>query len=407
MGQLTLNPRGAETSDPLRHAARPARLARPDHRVAGETSLRTSRVVIVDDHEANVVLLERLLRHWGYVDVTGLTESTTVVDVCAQIEPDLLLLDLQMPEPDGFQVMDLLARADGGRFPVPILVLTADLAPEAKEQALSMGAKDFLHKPFDPTEVRLRIRNLLETRRLHLELHRYNEELEGRVRERTADLQGSRLEILDRLALAAEYRDYQTNEHARRIGRTAGLLADRLGLPTPTGSLLRRVAPLHDIGKIGVPDQVLLKPDRLTTEEREVMKAHTTIGARMLSGSQSPLLQLAEEVALTHHERWDGAGYPAGLAGAAIPIGGSIVAVADVFDALAHRRPYKQAWPVHRAVAEIHAHSGVQFDPRVVEAFLALDHRTLLEPVGTANDAHATAGLGASAPSTALGHGSL
>jgi putative two-component system response regulator len=181
------------------------------------------------------------------------------------------------------------------------------------------------------------------------------------------------------LALAAEYRDDETQEHARRIGRSAALIATKLGVPDDDVELLSRAAPLHDIGKIGIPDAILLKPDRLSPDEFELSKSHTTIGAGILSGSSSPLLRLAEEVALTHHEHWNGSGYPQGLSGERIPLAGRIVAIADVFDALTHDRPYKPAWAVDHAVAEIVGQSGKQFEPRMVDAFRELEHASLVE----------------------------
>jgi putative two-component system response regulator len=185
---------------------------------------------------------------------------------------------------------------------------------------------------------------------------------------------------------AAEYRDDETQQHARRIGRAAGALAHQLGLPAKAAREIRRAAPLHDIGKIGIPDQILLKPGKLTDEEFDVIRTHTTIGAQLLSGSQAPLLQRAEEIALTHHERWDGSGYPNGLAGDRIPIAGRIVSVVDVFDALTHDRPYKDAWPIGEAVEEILRQAGRQFDPAVVEAFQRLDHAALLEAIPAGSD---------------------
>jgi putative two-component system response regulator len=197
------------------------------------------------------------------------------------------------------------------------------------------------------------------------------------VAERTRDLEQARFEILDRLALAEEYRDDVTQEHARRIGRTCSLLARELGLPDENAELLRRAAPVHDVGKIGIPDAILLKPGKLDDAEFERIKTHTTIGAEILSGGSSPLLQTAERVALTHHERWDGQGYPRGLSGEQIPLIGRIAAVADVFDALTHDRPYKHAWPVEESVDEIVCERGRQFDPSVVKAFSRLDHSSL------------------------------
>jgi putative two-component system response regulator len=261
---------------------------------------------------------------------------------------------------------------------LPILVLTADMTPQAKQQALSGGASDFLLKPFDATEVLLRIGNLLQTRRLHLELQDQNQLLERRVSDRTAQLEAAHNEILERLALAAEYRDDETHQHTLRVGEASALLAAALGLSDEQVGQLRQAAPLHDIGKIGISDTVLLKPAKLTPEEFEHVKTHTLIGGRILADSPVTVLQLGREIALTHHERWDGSGYPHGLKGEGIPLSGRIVTVADVFDALTHDRPYKHAWPIDQAVAEITTQRERQFDPDVVDAFLGLLDRGTL-----------------------------
>jgi putative two-component system response regulator len=212
-------------------------------------------------------------------------------------------------------------------------------------------------------------------------LQNQSDHLEHTVLERTRALEEARVETLQRLAFAAEFRDDDTHQHTERVGRTAALLARGLGLQDATVALIRHAAPLHDVGKLGVSDTILLKPGKLTSEEFEAMREHTRIGARILADGRFPVIRLAAQIALTHHERWDGAGYPNGTVGDAIPLSGRIVAVADVFDALTHRRPYKQAWSVEAAVAEIRRLSGKQFDPHVVRAFEALDHRRLLEPV--------------------------
>jgi putative two-component system response regulator len=334
---------------------------------------KQARILIVDDQHANVLLLERLLAAHHFVDVTGTTQSDEAETICAEIEPDLLLLDLHMPEPDGFEIMRQLRARPAGPTPMPIIVLTADPSPETKRRALSIGANDFVHKPFDAVEVILRIENLLATRRLQLTLHTHNTMLEQRVRERTHELEHARIEIIERLAHAAEYRDDDTGEHTQRVGRTAALLADTLALPSDFVARIRRAAPLHDVGKLGISDAILLKPGKLTPSEYATMQEHVTIGAEILAGSRSKLLQLAKEIALTHHERWDGSGYPAGLKGEQIPISGRIVAVADVFDALTHHRPYKHAWPVVDALAELHRLSSHHFDPQIVERLKRLN----------------------------------
>ncbi len=333
--------------------------------------IKQARILLVDDKEANVRLLERLLKQEGYTNTVPITDSRTVLARYNECQPDLILLDLLMPYLDGFGVMEQLRRRTSSTN-VPILVLTADINADTKRRALTLGAKDFLTKPFDPVEVLLRIWNLLETRFLNLELQQQNYILDIKVHERTQALQDAQIEILERLACAAEYRDDMTGMHTYRVSQMVVQLAEALHIQPDKRELLQRAASLHDLGKIGIPDAILLKPDKLTPEEFEEIKTHTTIGGRILSGSHFELLQLAEEIALSHHERWDGLGYPSGLKGEAIPLVGRIVAVADVFDALTHKRPYKQAWSVPEALAEIEREGGHQFDPGIVAAFLQL-----------------------------------
>ena len=277
-----------------------------------------------------------------------------------------------MPQLDGVEVMELLRPLIPEGTYLPILVLTADTTPEAKRRVLSAGASDFLEKPFDRVEVLLRIRNLLEIRLLYRQVEGVNARLEQTVAKRTWELQDARRETLERLALAAEIRDYNTGEHVRRVGALSALIGQALELPGNKVDLIGEAAPLHDVGKIGISDGILLKPGKLTDEEFEEMKTHSTIGAHILAGSSSPVLQMAEEIALAHHERWDGTGYPSGLRGDEIPISGRIVAVADVFDSLTHERPYKDAWSIDHAMKEITADKETHFDPRVVEAFLTV-----------------------------------
>ncbi len=329
-----------------------------------------ARILIVDDEEPNVALLEAVLERAGYTNVTSLTDPRLVEDDVAAREPDLILLDLMMPRVDGFSVMKRLGEILPEDAYLPILVLTAAATREARERALFEGAMDFLTKPFDHAEVLLRVRNLLHTRQLHQDIRNHNKLLEQGVRDRTRKLEKAQVEILERLALLTEYRDDATRQHTVRVGDLSAQIARRLGMPEDETDMLRLAAQLHDLGKAGLADALLLKPGKFTEEEREVMKAHTTIGANILSNGQSRLLQLAEEIALSHHERWAGGGYPHGLVGEAIPLSGRIVAVADVFDALTHDRPYKKEWTVDQAIAEIVRLSGEQFDPYVVEAFL-------------------------------------
>lgn len=334
------------------------------------------RILVVDDEPANVALLQKMLRRAGYDDVAAEVDGRAALTAIASGDFDLILLDLHMPELDGFGVMTALREIVGPDEYLPVLVLTADVTRETKTRALSLGAKDFVTKPFDRDEVLLRASTLLHTRSLHVQLKRSNETLAERVRERTKDLVEAQLETMERLAVAAEYRDDDTGEHAVRVGELAARIARRLGMDDDETAQLRRAAPLHDVGKIGVSDTILLKPGRLTPDEFETMKKHTGIGAQILSGSRAACLQMAEVIARTHHERWDGTGYH-GLAGEDIPLYGRIVAVADVFDALTSERPYKHAWTPDDAIAEIRAQSGRQFDPAVVEAFIGVTQEEL------------------------------
>ncbi|MGH7700403.1 MAG: HD domain-containing phosphohydrolase [Gemmatimonadales bacterium] len=350
---------------------------------------RQPRILVVDDEQINIDLVRRILEPTGYTDLASTTDPRRAVALCRALEPDLILLDLRMPQVDGLELLGRFAAEIPQDEYLPILVLTSDDSADAKRLALSGGARDFLTKPLSPTEVRLRVHNLLETRFLHLELREHNRLLETRVRDRTAELvrrteelEEARVEILERLARAAEFRDDDTGYHTQRVGRLAAILAEASGQAADAVELIRRAAPLHDVGKIGVPDYVLLKQGRLDEKESLLMQRHTVIGGAILSGSGVPLLALGKDIALSHHERWDGTGYPSGARGTEIPMVGRLVAVADVFDALTHGRPYKSAWGVAPAVAEIVRERGRQFDPDVVDAFMTIE-RTALEALAT------------------------
>jgi putative two-component system response regulator len=341
---------------------------------------RNARILIVDDEPVNVDLLRRLLERAGFSRIESTNDSRQALDLYVKFRPDLILLDLHMPYRDGLEVMDELNQIAEASY-LPILMLTGDDTPEAKREALSRGAKDFLNKPFHSDEVLLRIGTLLETRFLYLQIQSQNQILEAKVRDRTRELEAAQIEIIERLARAAEFRDDNTGQHTERVGQMAALLARQIGLSDTQVSLIRRAAPLHDVGKIGIPDSILMKLGKLTPEEFELVKTHTTIGARILSGSRFTILRLAEEIAYHHHERWDGSGY-AGIKGADIPLAGRIVAIADVFDALTQKRPYKAAWTVSEAIGEIDRQRGHQFDPALVDAFLrVIEQREPKEPV--------------------------
>ncbi|NTV62619.1 MAG: response regulator [Oscillochloris sp.] len=333
-------------------------------------SILNARVLLVDDQDVNLRLLEIILKREGFTCVRSLNNPYDVLPAYVEYKPDIILLDLLMPELDGITIMEMLNRRIPSGVYLPILVLTADASPETRRRALSLGAKDFLTKPFDSSEVVLRLWNLLETRMLYLQLQQQNQQLSQEVQRSLHDLDEAQTEVILRLAQAAEYRDEETGQHTQRVGRLSALIARNLNLDEEQVELIRRAAPLHDIGKIAIPDHILRKPGRLTAEELEQMKEHPLVGARMLRNSRLPLLQAACEIALYHHERWDGTGYPQAIKGAAIPIMARIVAVADTFDALTHERPYKRAWSVEESISELHKGSGSRYDPQVVEALI-------------------------------------
>lgn len=328
-----------------------------------------ARIVVVDDQAANLRLIERMLEPCGYERVETYQRPGDALEAIQEEMPDLLVLDIQMPVMDGLELMARAREIEDSALSVPVLFLTSDGGRETKEHALRSGAQDYLVKPFSPLEVRLRIGNLLETRRLQRQLAHQNERLDALVDERTAELEEARLETLEKLALAAEYRDDETGEHIRRVGRMSARVGRAIGLDDARVDVLRRAAPLHDVGKIGIDDSILRKPGSLDAEEFEVMKTHTTIGAKILAGSSSAVLQAAEKIAHSHHENWSGGGYPRGISGSTIPLEARIVAVVDVFDSLTHERVYKEAMPVPEAEQMILEMEGEKFDPQVVRAF--------------------------------------
>ncbi len=342
-------------------------------RLPGVTRARhaEARILVVDDEPANLELVRAVLEPTGYRSVRSTADPFEALGLCLAEPPDLLILDLRMPGLSGAELLERLREGLPDFSLRPCLVLTSEHFREAKRRALGTGARDFLTKPVSPTELRLRVANLLETRFLHLALQRQNDLLEAAVRARTAELEEARLEILERLALAAEWRDDDTGEHIRRVGRLAADLARRVDLDADEVELIGRAAPLHDVGKIGIHDAILLKPGPLDAGELEAMRAHTTIGGEILSRSRFPSLRAAEEIARHHHENWDGSGYPMGLAGETIPLRARIVAIADVFDSLTHERVYKAAWTSDAALAEIRSAAGRKLDPRLTELFVS------------------------------------
>ena len=328
---------------------------------------QAAHIVVIDDEDDNLTLLARGLGRAGFHSVTGLTDARDLPTLLLAGPVDLVITDLRMPLVDGFSVLEMLSPYINQER-LPVLVMTGDASPDVRTQALTRGAKDFVTKPFDMIEVLLRVRNLLESRMLFQDLQKQNRTLLESASGRTRELESTRIEIIERLALAAEYRDDDTGQHNQRVGDLSAKLAEAIGWTKEDAGLLRRAAALHDIGKIGIPDALLRKPGNLTDSELRVMRTHAAIGARILGGSQIPLLQLAETVAISHHERWDGTGYPRGLKGEAIPMAGRIVAVADAFDAITNSRPYRPARSARVAMQLLHSDADRHFEGRLVDA---------------------------------------
>ena len=328
------------------------------------------KLLVVDDNAINLTLFRHLLQKLEGAEVECIADPVVALEWCAANDPDLILLDYMMPGVNGLQFIERL-RLIPGRADVPVVMVTADTESDVRHRALQLGAQDFLTKPVDKVELTARVNNLLALRRSQQQLSDRAAWLAEEVAKATAEIAAREKEAILRLSRAAEYRDPETGSHLLRMSNYTRQIAVQLGLPPAEQSLLLEASPMHDIGKVGTPDQILLKPGRLTPEEFEVMKQHATIGYEILRDSVSPLLQCAAKLALAHHEKFDGSGYPLGLAGEAIPLHGRIVAVADVFDALTSERPYKKAWTLDAAVDFLKANSGSHFDPTCVEAFLA------------------------------------
>jgi putative two-component system response regulator len=343
---------------------------------------RKPRILVVDDEEWNRELMEGLLAPLGY-EVIQAGDGKEALSKVKDTSPDLILLDIMMPGMDGFEVASLLKQNDETRL-IPIVMVTALRDVEDRVKALDVGADDFLTKPVEGIELKARVRSLLKVKAYYDHMKNYQSELEKEVKKRTQQLtraferiKGASLETIYRLSRAAEYKDEDTGEHIMRMSHYSAAIAKKMGLGDNVVESILYAAPMHDVGKIGIPDKILLKPGPLDPHEWEIMKKHTIIGGKILEGSREGFIRLGEVVALTHHEKWDGSGYPAGLKGRKIPLVGRIVAIADVFDALLSKRPYKEPFSLEKSYEIIREGRGIHFDPDVVDAFFEIQDEIL------------------------------
>lgn len=317
-------------------------------------------VLVVDDTPDNIELLARILKEEYRVKVASTGEKALQI-VCSPEPPDLILLDIMMPGMSGLEVCRRL-KANPDRRRIPVIFVTAMCGEADEELGLELGAVDYITKPINPAIVRARVRT-------HLALYDQSRELERMVRQRTRELQVTRRQIIHRLGRAAEFKDNETGNHVLRMSHYARLIAGVYGLGPEAADIIFNTAPMHDIGKIGIPDTILLKPGKLDEAEWRVMRQHPVMGAEIIGQHENELLETARIIALSHHEKWDGTGYPYGLAGEAIPLEGRIVAIADVFDALLSERPYKEAYSVEKSMDYMNSQAGLHFDPELLEAF--------------------------------------
>ncbi|MBX7164703.1 MAG: response regulator [Pirellulales bacterium] len=361
--------------------------------IAHDWAPASMQLLIIDDEPLNIRVLQRYLQELSYTNVRGLTDSTQALDSIREHRPDVVLLDLHMPKVTGDEILAEL-RCDAAFQYLPVIVITAAIDRQTRLKILELGATDFLHKPIDSSELALRVRNAGMVKRYHDGIRGYAERLESGLRLRAAELEASRREIICCLARAGEFRDNDTGNHVLRVGRYAGLVASAMRQGPRFVEMIELAAQLHDIGKIGIPDEILRRPGALSPDEIETMRQHVIYGQKIINPyerahkeasetsepsferqlanpGRSELIQMASRIAMTHHEKWDGTGYPMGLSGEQIPLEGRITAVADVFDALSSRRPYKPPIPFERCLEIIASESGKHFDPRVAEAFLS------------------------------------
>jgi putative two-component system response regulator len=328
------------------------------------------RILIVDDSRSSLAFLKHVVGQLGWTDIECVLHPIEALRRVEQVQFDLVLVDNIMPEIDGVELTRRLRARDAYRL-VPIIMVTSMDDPQLRVGAIAAGATDFIHKPFDVTELQARVRNLVALRQAQTELADQAVWLAREVEIATRHLVEREEEIIWRLARAIEYRDGNTGGHINRVAQISQIVAEAIGLTPARARIIYLAAPLHDIGKIAIADAILSKPGKLTPEETANMRQHVSIGARILEHGTSEIIRTAELIAQSHHEKWDGTGYPDRLAGIDIPIEARVVAIGDVFDALCSERPYKRAWPIDEARQEIIKLSGSHFDPACVAAFEA------------------------------------
>ena len=339
-------------------------------------------ILVVDDQPQNIELLEAYLSPQGY-EIIRAANGEEALEKLSGNQIDLILLDVMMPGMDGFEVTRRV-RQDATHRLLPIILVTALQETEDRVKGIEAGCDDFISKPIDKTELLARVRSLLKVKAYNDLMSNYRNELEAEVTNRIEALKQAfemiktaSLDTIYRLSVASEYKDADTGAHIKRVSRYSAAIARRMGLPAKTIETILYAAPMHDLGKIGIPDQILLKPAGLDPAEWEIMKQHTVIGAKILKGADAEFIRLGEIIARSHHEKWDGSGYPQSLAGVDIPIAGRITAIADVFDALTSKRPYKEPFSVEDSLVIIGEGRGSHFDPDVEDAFFAIQDEIL------------------------------
>ena len=391
-------PEPAQVSEPTADATAAPQPRKPQGRekvetaafMAEDSAIKAAKIMIIDDEDLVIRVVKRFLAADGYKNFITLNNPRDAFSIIQKEEPDVVLLDIMMPHVTGLDLLKMRQHAPEFQH-IPFIILSATSESQVKRDALRLGASDFLAKPVDSSDLTVRIRNSLVVKRQHDILANHAHELERQVKLRTQQIEKSREQIIHCLARAAEYRDNETGAHVIRVGKYSGVIAQELGFSKEYCHQIELAAQLHDVGKIGIPDSVLLNPGRLNNEEFDVMKAHCSLGVEIMEplaegdgtvvrrhaevggfimdGVDSPMLELAALIARTHHEKWDGTGYPAGIKGEAIPIEGRITCVADVYDALCSDRPYKKAFPVEKCLEIMLSERGTRFDPIVLDAF--------------------------------------